>query len=253
MAKKLRIQDRLLLGLALVGEITADTVGAASQARRSGTLNFWSPPGYKSKNYYETIWRMLRTGNIERIIRNNKPYFRLTSEGKEKIIRDFPLLKWQNKRWDGRWRIVIFDIEEKNRKSRAVLRRKLLDLGFGKLQRSIYISPYDIGEDMKEFLESRNYFSDEVLVLEARQKLIGDPKEIADQVWKLTKLEERYLNLEIEIDKMLDKPTSEEKIKKIHEAYLGVVTDDPLLPKELLPVDWPAERICRKLSKLRAA
>jgi len=46
------------------------------------------------------------------------------------------------KRWDGKWRIVIFDIPEKKRLARDVLREKLKELGFYRLQRSVFVHPY---------------------------------------------------------------------------------------------------------------
>lgn len=46
------------------------------------------------------------------------------------------------RRWDGKWRVVIFDIPEKKRLGRDVLRAKLKDLGFYCLQRSVFVHPY---------------------------------------------------------------------------------------------------------------
>jgi phenylacetic acid degradation operon negative regulatory protein len=46
------------------------------------------------------------------------------------------------KRWDGMWRIVIFDIPEKDRVFRDILREHLYALKFYKLQHSVFISPY---------------------------------------------------------------------------------------------------------------
>lgn len=45
--------------------------------------------------------------------------------------------------WDGLWRIVIFDIPDKNKQAREALRVKLKILGFYKFQESIFIHPYD--------------------------------------------------------------------------------------------------------------
>ena len=33
--------------------------------------------------------------------------------------------------WDGKWRVVVFDIPERNKNARNALRQKLKDLGFG--------------------------------------------------------------------------------------------------------------------------
>lgn len=46
------------------------------------------------------------------------------------------------KRWDKKWRIVIFDIPEKDRAFRDILRSHLNELKFFKLQHSVFVSPY---------------------------------------------------------------------------------------------------------------
>lgn len=47
------------------------------------------------------------------------------------------------KRWDQKWRIVLFDIPEKHKAARNALTYKLKQLGFKQLQRSAWIHPYD--------------------------------------------------------------------------------------------------------------
>ena len=49
-------------------------------------------------------------------------------------------------RWDGRWRIVIFDIWERRRAQRDRLRLLLQRAGFYKIQNSVWVHPYDCAE-----------------------------------------------------------------------------------------------------------
>ncbi|TSC52387.1 MAG: phenylacetic acid degradation operon negative regulatory protein [Parcubacteria group bacterium LiPW_39] len=46
------------------------------------------------------------------------------------------------KKWDGRWRIVIFDIPEKFKMAREAIRQKLQNLGFCQIQKSVFAVPY---------------------------------------------------------------------------------------------------------------
>lgn len=46
------------------------------------------------------------------------------------------------KRWDGYWRIVIFDIPEKFKIAREAIRQKLQNLGFRQIQKSVFAVPY---------------------------------------------------------------------------------------------------------------
>jgi len=44
--------------------------------------------------------------------------------------------------WDGKWRIVMFDIPERFKKARDLFRIQLRSMGFLELQRSVFIHPY---------------------------------------------------------------------------------------------------------------
>ncbi|MBI2025427.1 CRISPR-associated endonuclease Cas2 [Candidatus Kaiserbacteria bacterium] len=48
--------------------------------------------------------------------------------------------------WDGKWRIVMFDIREKRRKTRSQLRFLLFGAGFLRLQDSVWVYPYPCDE-----------------------------------------------------------------------------------------------------------
>ena len=48
--------------------------------------------------------------------------------------------------WDGKWRIVIFDIREKRRSTRSRLRLLLSSVGFLRLQDSVWVYPYPCDE-----------------------------------------------------------------------------------------------------------
>ena len=55
------------------------------------------------------------------------------------------------KHWDKKWRVVIFDIEEKYKGLRDAFRLRLGQLGFYQLQESVYVSPYPCFNEV-EFL-----------------------------------------------------------------------------------------------------
>src|SRR3989338_603134 len=48
--------------------------------------------------------------------------------------------------WDGKWRVVMFDIREKRRRTRSKLRQLLAGAGFLRLQDSVWIHPYPCDE-----------------------------------------------------------------------------------------------------------
>jgi len=50
------------------------------------------------------------------------------------------------KKWDGKYRVVIFDIEEKRKKDRDLVRNNLISLGFARLQNSVWVCPFECEE-----------------------------------------------------------------------------------------------------------
>lgn len=55
------------------------------------------------------------------------------------------------KRWDNRWRVVIFDIPDKYKRVRDIFRARLVQIGLHRLQESVYVSPYNCFQEV-EFL-----------------------------------------------------------------------------------------------------
>ena len=192
MKKLLRPGDILLLGLGGLLDVFGDLrdpCGLMSTGCKQ--LYGWVPEKYKNHNFYKLVWRRLKTGEIERIVKKGQPYLRLTSSGKKKIKRDFPLLAMQRKRWDKKWRLVLYDIAEISRPKRDILRGKLRELKFGMFQRSVWITPFDFAKDFQEFVEAKK-LEDCVYILETPAFLAGDPKKLAAQVWGLDKLNKSY-------------------------------------------------------------
>jgi CRISPR-associated endonuclease Cas2 len=57
------------------------------------------------------------------------------------------------KKWDGKWRMVLFDIPEKNRAGRNALRQKIKELGFTELQKSVFVYPYPCRKEIDEVIK----------------------------------------------------------------------------------------------------
>jgi len=64
------------------------------------------------------------------------------------------------KRWDRKWRVILFDIPEKQKGSRDALRAWIKRIGFLELQKSVFVFPYDCRDEFDfivEFLGLRQY------------------------------------------------------------------------------------------------
>lgn len=77
--------------------------------------------------------------------------FRETHDGVEIALTKAGRIKWQSidletplheRKWDGKWRLVLFDIPVGKRHNANELRKHLRLLGFRLLQHSVWITPY---------------------------------------------------------------------------------------------------------------
>lgn len=252
MKKLLNTRDILLLGLSggldLFEELR-DPFQLVSKSYEN--MYGWVPRQYRRHNFMHLVWRNIKTGYIEKIEKQGEIYIRLTSQGNKKITRDFPLLSLQKRKWDGKWRVVIFDIEEVNRNARDDLRKKLKELGFGMIQKSVFISPHNVIKDMLEFIENMG-LNDVVYTFEASNLATGDVKELANRIWNLDTLNQKYKEIIGKIEdshltithdrvKMLNDENKKNKarlVRELREKYLLIALRDPFLPKDLLPSDW---------------
>jgi hypothetical protein len=74
----------------------------------------------------------------------------LTPKGTDRILQVKRKLTVKRKRKDGKWIMIIFDIPEMQRKVRDLLRDALLDMGYQKLQHSVWVCPYDVYDTTEE-------------------------------------------------------------------------------------------------------
>ena len=125
---------------------------------------------YNNKKAYDTFYRLRKEGCINFSQRGGQLYINLTERGKRRAgvykINDLQLN--QSKRWDGLWRIVIFDIKEKRRIKREALRGFLKRLEFYPLQRSVWISPYECRDEVRLLKDFFGFKDEEVRLIITR-------------------------------------------------------------------------------------
>lgn len=85
-----------------------------------------------------------RRGYLQLYKKDEKEYVKITPLGKDMMIWRSIVLKRPKKpeKWDGLWRLVMFDIPENRRKSRNALRFALQKMGLVQIQKSVFLYPY---------------------------------------------------------------------------------------------------------------
>ncbi len=121
--------------------------------------------------YRQVIYKLEQRGLIEfKANRHGVKCAALTPKGEAELHRyDLGQLKIkQPKKWDGKYRIIIFDIKEWKRGTRDELRRWLLELGFRKLQNSVWVYPHEC-EEVIALLKAHFKIGKDVLYITADQ------------------------------------------------------------------------------------
>lgn len=116
---------------------------------------------YKKQNRYKryqirkTFEQLRRKRLIEMIEINGEIKMVLNENGKKRVVKyeleDMTIPKPKN--WDGKWRLIIFDIPEKFHRERRALRIKLDELGFYPLQKSVWLYPHECRNEIDFIVE----------------------------------------------------------------------------------------------------
>jgi CRISPR-associated endonuclease Cas2 len=117
--------------------------------------------------FRQELQRLVKRGMVKFREVNGKTVVELTDKGNSKIVKyqieDLKIAR--PKKWDSKWRLVIFDIPDKQRLARDILRDKLKELGFFRLQKSVFIYPFECRNEIKIVREALELSSREVLFL----------------------------------------------------------------------------------------
>lgn len=116
----------------------------------------------------QAIKRLREKGLIIKDIKNdNQIFFKLSDYGRELIEGE------KEEEWDGKWRIVIFDIPEQKRIIRNLFRRRLKAWGFRKWQQSVWVSQRNVTKKLRILIDDLK-IGDWIAVIESDDTTIGN-------------------------------------------------------------------------------
>ena len=130
---------------------------------------------YKKKKISDTFYNLRKQGCIKITKKNHQIYISLTEKGRKKAgwmqIDELKIKK--PKKWDRKWRIVVFDIAQLKIIHRNAFRGKLKELGFKKLQKSVWVHPFECRDEVALL---RDFFglSEKEVILMTVEKLESD-------------------------------------------------------------------------------
>lgn len=101
---------------------------------------------YNLKYYLnQKTQKLVKNGLLKITTENGKQFLSLTEKGEHELLY-YKITEKKRQKWDGKWRVVIFDVWESTRYKRNLLRNEIKDFGFVQLQRSVWIYPYECAD-----------------------------------------------------------------------------------------------------------
>lgn len=202
-----------------------------------------------------TLSRMVHRDLLRRAVRGRRAYFGPTEHGRRVMLEGRTRVQEGEivtRDWDGTWTVVGFSMPESWGRERHDLRSRLQWAGFGMVRAGLWVAPRRV--DVRAALEGLQ-LEEHVRSFEAVPAGSTEPSRLIAEAYDLPALAARYTEFTARwaaFDGERPAPANP-LIRRVvlTTDWLQVVRDDPRLPLEFLPADWPgvrAEVLFRRVS-----
>lgn len=196
---------------------------------------------------YDTIKRGIaearRRGLLRKGKKGRRAWPQITQAGKRRLAAAMPQYD-ETRTWDKRMHMVTYDIPETKSNERDMLRSYLRRIGCGRLQDSVWITPYNPIDTLRSFIEVKQLSGTIIVSDLGADASIGEEGLMAliVRVYDLDKINERY--------EAWIKEARRSRIDRwMLMCYLSVLQDDPQLPFALLPKWWKGDEAHRMVKE----
>lgn len=201
---------------------------------------------------YQTLKRaflyLKKKGLIEVVKEEMITLPKITKQGLERLSEVFPTYH-EKRSWDGRIHFVTYDIAEKRRDDRDRLRRYLEKIGCGMLQNSVWITPYNPRDILRDFIEERGLEGAVIISNVGKDGSIGRTtlKELVASVYKIPEINEDYRDF---LSRFKEAKQKDITPSQVAFKFFAILDKDPQLPFELLTTDWKGDEAYELFCKL---
>ncbi len=157
---KRNIQNAAIMAIGVAGVIAIAAI-APNAARLLETTGLNARWRYQASR---ALSRLKQKGKIEFVEENGTRSVRLTEKGERAFLLEKQRLSLAKKtrKWDRRYRLVAFDVPEKRKQAREYLRFEMHEVGFLRIQDSVWVYPYEC-EEFIELLKTDLHIGKNVL------------------------------------------------------------------------------------------
>lgn len=233
-------RTKILLSLFLLSDVNFSPVAIDTRVQKifdlslnqktRGTLSGMIKEGLIEKNQASST-------NIQKQDDNRDSSYILTDKGFRELCLSFPFFRFLKDSWDGKWRIISYEIPESKREIRDRLRREMQGWGLGPWHRSFWLTPHPIIEDLRLLVEKKE--EEKYMQAFESDHSFGDREVLIEKVWGKSALENKYRNLFKKWHEILSKEGDKaDKLRTIIGEYIVLLREDPGLPKDLVGEKW---------------
>jgi len=199
----------------------------------SQTLDHYYGREYKISTLRKEYSLLKSQGLVAFKTHYRRPYPVLTQPGRLKIKTQLSYKQFGP--WDGRWRLLSFDIPERLRSDRLKLAYELKKIGFVPIQKSTFISPHPLSGVVTRFatdLGIRQYLR----FFEVQK--IDNEKETIQKIWNLDEINHRYQRFLAKARRAKRTKFWALKAKILEQEFAQIYESDPHVPAQFLPQNW---------------
>jgi len=177
--------------------------------------------------------------------------FRISHNGQELLNKYLDNLHESTLHFDGKWRVACFSIPETKRSLRDKLRRELDSIGFKMILTGLWISPLDLRKELEDYAKKIGVHKN-VFICETDKISTGISQEELLALWGFEdSREEIYEFIKESEDFLKIRSRSSFETKKMIFKYALILNNQPKVPIELFPKDWPQFRANLVYKKIR--
>lgn len=225
-------RTRILTALILLSDVNFSFVSFTQSIQSIFDVNF----NQKTKG---SISGLIREGYIEKKadaseIENS---YKITDKGFYSLCLIYPFFRYLKEKWDGKWRVLSYEIPEKKRELRDRLRRVVSGWGLGPWHRSFWLTPHPIVDNLRQLVSQKE--EEKFIQAFESEHVFGNREILIEKVWQINFREKQYRELfkkwhnilSGEGDKII-------KFTNVINEYLAILKLDPGLPPELVGQNW---------------